>query len=92
MMINKDLEALLQVKVYEGLKKTCRGKVFVKIRDDELFISILFNGIEYAEIYDHLSDMILSGRFSSYTIIRDFAKKWESFMINKIRKEMFYVV
>lgn len=91
-MINKDLKSVIQTKVYEGLKKTCRGRVFVKIREDELFISILFDGIEYVEIYDHLSDMILSGRFSSYAIIRDFTKKWESFMINKIRKEMFYVV
>ena len=87
-----NLDSILGKAIYTQLRERCRGWIKVEIGHNECFICIKYNGVDFAEIYDHLDYLILSGEFTLTKVVDDFIEKWQKYYHNIVDKKLFYTV
>ena len=84
------LEVILGKKIYEGIRSKCRGWITVNIKNDECFISIKFDDMEYSENFYDLSDAILRGFFTADKVVDAFCYRWNNYASQELKKKLFY--
>ena len=64
----QDYEYLISKEVHKKLKSKVKGKVWVKVYNDELHVKIINDDFKFEGIYDELADNILHGLNSEYLV------------------------
>ena len=57
----QDYEYLISKEVHKKLKSKVKGKVWVKVCNDELHVKIINDDFKFEGVYDDLADKILHG-------------------------------
>ena len=57
----QDYEYLISKEVHKKLKSKVKGKVWVKVCNDELHVKIINDDFKFEGVYDELADNILHG-------------------------------
>lgn len=73
-----DYEKLFSTELYKKLKEKVKGRVFVKIKHDKLYVEITKStDPTYEYVMNNMADHILNGlstSYLSYSILKDYRK------------------
>ena len=83
-----ELDVIFSRELHKKLKERIKGKVFCKVIEDTLYVSIYMDDLYFETSFDNFATRVCYGLSTDY-VLYEVIQKYEKFLMNRVRKYYF---